>query len=242
LQLLRRILGGVKRRRGTVTVIVLIVGLVLGFAALASEVLEAETDWIDHAILEALRSADGKDPVGPPWFERTMVNLSALGSVAVATLVVIVTCGFLLLVRRPRQAALVIFCALGTALAVELLKAFVGRERPSVVVAIDLAHGLSFPSGHTMIASALYPTIGLLLASSLKHYRLKAFVFATAALLALLIGFTRMYLGVHYPTDVAAGWLLGLAWALTCGLIASWLQLHRMVEQESEVAGERPAG
>ncbi len=242
MRLLLRILGGVQRRRGAVTVIALIIGLVIGFAALASNVLEAETDWIDHSILKALRSPDGSEPIGPAWLERTMVNLSALGSVAVSTLVVIVTCVVLLMVRRPRQAALVIGCAIGTALAITLLKGFVGRERPSLIVAIDMADGLSFPSGHTMIASALYPTIGLLLASTMKHYPLKVFVFVMTALLALLIGFTRMYLGVHFPTDVAAGWMLGLAWALTCGLVSSWLQLHGHVEPPSEAVVAAPDG
>jgi len=209
--------------------------MVISFLVLASEVAEAETETMDHAILRSMRDADG-DPVGPRWFERAVVNLSALGSGAVATLIVILAAGYLFLAKRPRHAALVIVCALGTSLAVTTLKAGYERPRPTVVEAIQEEVGLSFPSGHTFLASALYPTLGALAAGTLRRRRLQIYVFAAAAVLALLIGFTRVYIGVHHPTDVLAGWCLGLAWAIACGEGSRLLQREGVVEQPGATA------
>lgn len=208
----------------------------VGFVLLADEVVEAETTALDEAILRAMRDATGKEPIGPAWFERTMVNLSALGSVAVAMLVVALASSFLFLARRPRQALLVIGCALGTALAINLLKLWFARARPDMIAPIDLASGMSFPSGHSLLAAAIYPTLGMIIATALEARRLKAFVFATAVVLALVIGLSRVYLGVHYPTDVIGGWILGIAWALVCGLVARVLQRRGVVEQPADSA------
>jgi undecaprenyl-diphosphatase len=207
-------------------------GLVCAFMVLASHVSEAGTDAIDQAILQALRTDDG-EPRGPQWLQRTAGNLSALGSAAVSTLVVVLASVFLILVRRTHQALLVIACGVGTAIAILAIKDFVGRERPSIVPALEVVHGLSFPSGHSLIASAIYPTLGVLIAASFEERRLKVFVFATAALVALVVGFTRVYLGVHYPADVLGGWMLGIAWAIVCGLVCGRLQREGLVERET---------
>jgi undecaprenyl-diphosphatase len=210
-------------------VLAVLVWCFLGLATLAAS---TRGEGIDHAVLRALRTdAAGTDPVGPPWLESAFMNISALGSGAVATLVVIFVLGFLLLDRKPRLALLVAACGAGTALVIHFLKLAFERGRPSIVTALQPASGLSFPSGHAMISVALYLTLGVLIAGSLEHRRLRVYVVGGAALLAVLIGSSRVYLGVHYPTDVLAGWTVGLAWALLCGLVERALQRRGSVEE-----------
>ncbi|MBA3393563.1 MAG: phosphatase PAP2 family protein [Deltaproteobacteria bacterium] len=225
--------------RANVVAVAVLIALIAAFAGLASNVLEAETDTIDHAILMALRSADGTNPIGPAWLERGIVNLSALGSTSVTVLIIVLASVFLLLDRRPRQAMLVIATTASAGFILLLLKTSIGRERPSIVKHIDIAGGLSFPSGHTLLAAVLYPTLGMLIASNLRGRHLKIFVFAVAALLALVVGLTRVYIGVHYPTDVLGGWCLGVAVSIGAGLAIGKLKKEGIVERpKGETSGE----
>ncbi|MDQ3336359.1 MAG: phosphatase PAP2 family protein [Myxococcota bacterium] len=218
--------------------IITIAALVIGFIGLASGVLSAATEPIDHAILQAFRT-EVSDPAGPLWLERTVLNLSALGSAAVTTLLVSVAALFLMLDKRPRQALLLIGATSIAALGMTGLKLLIGRERPTIVEHIEVVGGLSFPSGHTLLAAVLYPTLGMLIASNLRQRHLKAFVFGVAALLALVVGLTRVYLGVHYPSDVLGGWLLGLAFAVAAGVVIQALKKKRIVERPlGETAGD----
>ena len=208
--------------------LIVIVALVVGFAALASGVLAAATQAVDHALLESLRHGD--DPYGPVWLERAVMNLSALGSSAVVTLLVVVATLFLLLARRPRQAMLLVAITSISAIGLTLLKVGIGRERPTVVPHLEEVVGMSFPSGHTLLAAVLYPTFGMLVAANLSDRRLKIYVFAVAAALALLVGLTRVYLGVHYPSDVLGGWLLGLAFSFAAGIVIRALKEQHIIE------------
>lgn len=218
--------------------IIAIVALLVGFVALASGVLSAATEPIDHAILQAMRT-DVSDPVGALWLERTVLNLSALGSAAVTTLLVCVGALFLLLDKRPRQALLLVGATSIAALGMSGLKLLIARERPTIVEHIEVVGGLSFPSGHTLIAAVLYPTLGMLIASNLRQRHLKVFVFVVAALLALIVGLTRVYIGVHYPSDVLGGWLLGLAFAVAAGIVIQSLKKQHIVERPpGETAGD----
>ena len=221
----------VRSERQTLIALAVAFFLVSCFGVLASEVLESETLAFDHRVLRAMRGPDGR-PLGPEWLQSALVNLSALGSSAVATLIVVLASAFLILTRRSRLAALLIACGVVAAIVIVLLKDYVGRERPSVVVTLDSVRSLSFPSGHSLIASAIYPTLGILLATTFEERRSKIFVFVTAAMLAVLIGFTRVYLGVHYPSDVLGGWMLGLALAIVCGVTCHKVQSQRLVEKK----------
>ena len=215
--------------------IVAVVGLLLwGFVALADEVGELDTLDVDRAILLAFRTDHGATPVGPAWVQRTMTDLSALGSGAVAGLLVVLVGGFLLLDHRPRHALLVLICALGTWGGMSVLKEAFHRTRPSVVVPLIKETGLSFPSGHSMISAALYLTLAELVAQNLPRRRLRVYVVAVGVLLAMLVGTTRVYLGVHYPSDVLAGWSIGAAWALVLGIIGRRLQEKGVVEPAPE--------
>ena len=203
--------------------------LIILFVKLGSEVAEHDVQQLDEAILLGLR-ASPDDPLGPRWFEHAMAHLSALGSGAVTGLVTVIALGFLILARRPAYAALVAAAALGTWLFMWLLKDLYARPRPTVVTPIDPPASLSFPSGHSMVSVALYLTLAVVLARTLPARRLRVFVIVVGALLALLIGFTRVYLGVHYPSDVLGGWAVGLCWALVCGLGARGLARRGTVE------------
>lgn len=201
-----------------------------GFVELADEVGDMDTAAVDRAILLGLRTDGAADPVGPYWLERTMVNLSALGSGAVITTVLIVVCGYLWLTYHRRHAALIAVCALGTWLAMFALKRLFGRERPDFVDHLDGAAGLSFPSGHAMAATAIYLTIGALIARAVERRAVRIYVITVAVALALVVGFTRVYIGVHYPSDVLGGWAVGAAWALAVGVGARVLQQRGVVE------------
>lgn len=223
-------------RRHAVLVVTtaVIVGLIVGFVLLAGWVTDAESDATDAWILRAMRT-DAGDPIGPVWFEQAVLDLSALGAGAVATVIVILTVGYLVLAGHPRHALLLVACALGTALAVNALKYGYERPRPSVVEPLAIERGHSFPSGHTFLASAIYPTLAAVAAAASRRRRLQVFLFGGAALIALLVGWTRVYIGVHYPTDVLGGWTLGLAWALALFAASRLLQKKGVVEQPEGV-------
>lgn len=214
----------------TVPALLVAVGiLVVAFLQLGHEVAELETDALDRRILLALRNRPD-DPLGPAWVEAGMMHFSALGSGAVTTLVSLIAVIFALLAKRPRFAALIASCALGTSLLMALLKGLYNRPRPTVVTQLDPPGGLSFPSGHSMISMALYMTLAVLISHTLRERRLRRYVIGVGLFLALLIGVSRMYLGVHYPTDVLAGWTAGGAWALICGAIAYRLGRRHQIE------------
>ena len=206
-------------------------GLTWIFFAIADAVKENETQSIDEVILLALRSDPaGKDPIGPKWLEYAMRDLSALGGGAVATLLTLLIVVYLLIDRKPRLAIMLSVCALGTWAVMAAFKNLYARGRPTIIEPMYGAGGFAFPSGHASISAALYVTLGVLLASHLKSRALRVYVVSAGAFLALLVGFTRVYIGVHYPSDVVAGWTVGLAWALLCGAVSRRLQRKGVVE------------
>jgi len=198
--------------------------LLFAFIKLTSEVLEGETLAFDKAILLALRSSgDAADPVGPAWLEAVMRDLTALGSTVVLAIITLAVAGFLFVTNRKVLASLlVISVVLGTGLS-NTLKFMLARPRPDFVAhAVDV-YTLSFPSGHAMLSAVTYLTIGALVARDQSRKRVKAYILGVAILLSLLVGISRVYLGVHYPTDVLAGWSVGGAWACLCWMITAKL-------------------
>ncbi len=196
--------------------------LLLVFIKIGRSVSVAGTDKVDQAILLFFRNAPD-DPIGPYAFEAAVMHVSALGSGVVTGLIVLLVTVFCAFAGHWRYAALMVACSVGTGIAMWILKDFYERPRPSVVTHLDPPGGLSFPSGHSMISAALYMTLAVLISRTLERRRLRVFVISAGALITLLIGVSRMYLGVHYPTDVLAGWTAGLIWALACGLIVRTL-------------------
>ena len=205
-------------------VMLMILAGMWGFLAIAGEVSEGETKSIDERLLLALRNpADPADPLGPPWFEEAMRDLTALGGSAVLALLTLAVSGYLLLVRRYLLSCLVIAAVIGGSLLSTALKAGYERPRPELVPHLSQVQYTSFPSGHSMAAAATYLTLGALLARAQTRPVLHVYFLVLAIIITLLVGISRVYLGVHWPTDVVAGWTAGTTWALFCWLIARWL-------------------
>jgi undecaprenyl-diphosphatase len=208
-----------------------IVLAVYGFVAITSEIREGELRGFDEWALRLARRPD--DParlIGPAWLTESVTEVTALGSPTVLTMVLLSATGYLVLQHRYDAVVLVAIASAGGGALTVALKGLFGRGRPDVVPRLIHVNGLSFPSGHSMEALIIYLTLGALLARFTTRRRVRAYVIANALSLTFLIGLTRICLGVHYPTDVLAGWSAGLAWALLCWLIARYLQYRGAVE------------
>jgi len=217
----------------------LVVGLsaclaLLLFVMLAGEVMDGDTRALDTRILAGLRSPDDPSrPRGPWWLEFVLLDLTALGGPTVLSLVVLAIVGFLLLQQRYRTALVIIITAGSGDLLNEILKNVFLRPRPSVVPHLREVVSTSFPSGHAMQSAIIYLTLGAMLMRIAERRLTKAYCLIVAVLLTLLVGASRVYLGVHYPSDVIGGWTFGFAWASICWLVA------QRFDRETGVAGER---
>lgn len=209
----------------------LVAVLLFGFIRLAAEVGEGDTRGFDRAILLALRMpGDPAEPLGPHWLKGVVVNISSLGSNVVLALVALVVIGFLIVSGRRAAALFVAIATGGGALLSVALKAEFVRPRPELVAHLVQVNTTSFPSGHSLGSAVTYLTLGLLLARFQPQWRVRIYLVGVAMLLTLLIGVSRVYLGVHWPTDVLAGWSIGAAWAIACWGIALRLQRRGVVE------------
>ncbi|MGM8228350.1 phosphatase PAP2 family protein [Cellvibrio sp. ARAG 10.3] len=204
-----------------------------GFAELAEEVIEGDTHEFDQALLLSMRNpADLSDPIGPGWVEEIGRDITALGGNAVLTLLTLAVVGYLLLDGKRRMALVLVVATLGALGVSTLLKNTIDRERPDLVPHHTQVYTASFPSGHSMLSASTYLTMGALLARVQRRKRMKAYILLVAIIATLLVGLSRIYLGVHWPTDVLAGWTAGAAWAIGCWLLARWLQRRHEVEDE----------
>lgn len=220
--------------RGLLLLLVL-VALGWAFFGLADEVMEGETHALDEAILLAMRNpADLSDPLGPRWVEEMGRDVTALGGIAVLTLVTVAVAGLLVLQGAVRSAVLVVGAVLGGTALSSFVKEIFDRPRPDLVPHGAEVYTASFPSGHSMMAAVTYLTLAALLARVQPSRRLKVYVLTVATLVTLAVGVSRVYLGVHWPTDVLAGWTAGAAWALMCLAVARYLGTRGGVEPEPQ--------
>lgn len=197
----------------------------LAFDRLADEMRAGDTQALDTALLLALRNpADPADPLGPRWVEELARDITALGGMGVLVTVTVVAAVYLWLLGRRGAAALVIGSVGSGVIANLVVKAGFDRPRPDLVPHGVVTYTSSFPSAHAMLSALVYLTLAVMLARVEKRRRIRAFIFAVATLLTVGVGVSRVYLGVHWPTDVLAGWAAGAAWALGCLLVAGWLQ------------------
>lgn len=217
-----------------ITVVLLCAALAAwGFLGLADEVLEGDTQSWDRSILLALRTpGDTSDPIGPAWLEEAVRDCTALGGVVAISGLTLLVIGYLLLDGRRRIALLIAASIAGGLVLSLLLKHGFQRARPDLVPHGSVVATASFPSGHSMMAAIAYLTLGALLARTLARKRLKIFVLVSALVLTTAIGFSRVYLGVHWPSDVLAGWAGGACWAAVCSFTALRLQLAGAAEPE----------
>ena len=206
----------------------------LAFKMIADEALEGDTHAFDTSILMALREpGDAENPIGPDWLADVMADVTALGGNAVLTLLVVGVVVYLLSVGK-RGTALLVGGAVGSgAILSTFLKLGFDRPRPDLVAHLSHAYSSSFPSGHAMLSAVTYLTLGVLLARAHERRRTKIIVMTYGVTLTVLIGLSRIYLGVHWPTDVMAGWALGAAWAALWWLIAWQLQRRGRIEQSA---------
>lgn len=204
------------------------------FLVVADRVTEGEPGHVDTSALRSLREpTDPSDPVGPRWVEEAARDVTALGGYAVLILLVASVVGYQMLARHYHAAALVLVATFGGLGLSYLLKGFYDRPRPDVVPHLIHVSSESFPSGHAMLSAVVYLTLGALLARLVEGRWIKFYFVAVAVILTLLVGFSRVYLGVHYPTDVVAGWAAGVAWAVVCWLVAQQLQKRGIVEGQA---------
>ena len=206
---------------------------VYGFAALAEEVMEGGTHAFDTWMLLALRdAADPQSPYGPGWLQELFRDFTALGGVGILTLLTLAVAGFLLMQGNRRSMWLVLAAIFSGFLVSSLLKRGFDRPRPDLVPHGSITYTASFPSGHAMLSAVVYLTLAVLVARVQPRRRMKVFLLGLAAVLTLLIGVSRVYLGVHWPTDVLAGWAMGASWAMLWWVIATWLEARGVVEPE----------
>lgn len=207
-----------------------------GFIELADEVAEGETHVFDKTVMDYAGTHRG-----PRWLEEVGRDMTALGGVAVLSLVTLIVAGYLLSVRKFHAMWLVIIATFGGLLISSGLKWIVDRERPDVFEHRSHVYTQSFPSGHSMLSAVVYLTLGSLLTRLVPGYKQKLYVLAVALFLTFLVGISRVYMGVHWPTDVLAGWTAGLVWAIVCWLAARALQRRGTVEKDTEQTQDLPA-
>ncbi|OSQ37272.1 hypothetical protein TMES_15785 [Thalassospira mesophila] len=198
-----------------------IAGFLLLFGKLVEDVFNQESGAFDKAILLFMRNGnDLSQPIGPAWLLGVVRDITALGGVAVLTLFTLIVVAYLLVAGHRRAALLVVLSVGLGAVFEELLKIGFDRARPDIVPHLVTVHSLSFPSAHAMLSAITYLTLGTLVARTEKQRRVRVFVMAVGVFMTLFIGLSRLYLGVHWPTDVLAGWTLGAAWVLLFWLLS----------------------
>lgn len=220
-----------KKSRPSLASLLAVAVLLFTFGSIAEEVIEGEPFAFDRAILLAMRQPGSPSiPIGPAWLPEAARDITSLGSTIVIGLILFSIVGYLLLDRR-RAAAWWIFGAVaGGLLLNNLLKFAVGRARPEIIDPAVKVFSSSFPSGHAALSAIAYLTLGALLARTQQSIAIRTYIMSLAVLATILVGLSRIYLGVHYPSDVLAGWCIGSAWAIACWAVTIWLQHRGRIE------------
>jgi undecaprenyl-diphosphatase len=209
-------------KRAQVPLLILLILAGIGaFLEIAVEVRENETRELDEKLLLMMREpGNPADPIGSDRIEEMARDLTALGGMTLLTGVTLVATGVALFAGRRRLALLGLSSVILGSVVMNLLKHGFDRPRPDLVEHATVTYHSSFPSGHSMMAALVYLTLGILLARTQSRKRVRTFIVAISMLVTVLVGVSRVYLGVHWPTDVAAGWALGGAWAVMFWLAA----------------------
>jgi undecaprenyl-diphosphatase len=222
---------------------IVILALIWIFATLAGEVMEGDTRQFDEWVLGALREpADPGLLRGPKWLASGAQDLTALGSPTVLGLTVLVVTGYLFLHGLYRNGMFIFVASVGGWVLNWLLKAAFARSRPDIVPHLREVMSSSFPSGHALTSAAVYLTLGALLMRIAEGRLAKYYCIAIAMLLTFLVGSSRVFLGVHYPTDVVAGWLIGMSWALLCWVVERTLERRAGLKREKEQVEKQGSG
>ncbi|MBR7618434.1 phosphatase PAP2 family protein [Phenylobacterium sp. 20VBR1] len=204
-----------------------------GFFNIASEMVEGDTTAMDQHLLLMLRQPGNlSDPIGPRWVEESMRDVTALGGFTFLTLATIVAVLLFSFHGKRRQAWILAGTVLAAQVSSEVLKTFYDRPRPTLVPHGSFVYTQSFPSGHSALSAAVFLTLATLIASVEKRASSKILIYVLALLVTVAVGFSRVYLGVHWPSDVLAGWSLGATWAFGAWIVLEWMR-SRDVSRES---------
>lgn len=212
------------------------VGIAAGiwiFSLVAGAVMDGGTQAFDRKLLLSMRHGD-LSPKGSPSVQEAARDITAVGGTTVLTLMTLIIGGYLLLDGKKHMALFLVSSVVSGAVVSSILKSAFQRPRPDLVPHGSYVYTASFPSGHSMLSAITYLTLGALLARSQPGKRMKAYLLLVAGSLTFLVGVSRVYLGVHWPTDVLAGWTAGASWAILCWLVARWLQSRKAIEAEAE--------
>ena len=228
---LRRMLRIARTEIAAVIALFVVALGVVAFIEIADDITDTGGQAFDQAVLAWMQPVPG-DPRGPWWLEGAATDLTALGGLSVLTLFAIVAIAFLLIQRKRLSALLLLLGLAGGVTLSEGLKSVFGRPRPPAAFQALETLNASFPSGHTLLATVFYLTLGVMLTRAFPRAHLKAFVLGAAMTVALLIGLTRVYLGVHWASDVFAGWCAGAAWAMSLWLVAYAVQRRQAVRAD----------
>jgi undecaprenyl-diphosphatase len=197
--------------------------------------VEGELHAIDRAILLALRSpGNPADPIGPAWVQELGRDVTALGGNLMTTFVTVAAMGFLALQGKRRAALFVAVAVASGGMLSALLKSGFDRPRPDLVPHEAVVYTSSFPSGHAMTSAVVYLTLAAVLGRVLARRPQQIYFLSLALLITVAVGVSRVYLGVHWPSDVLAGWSAGAAWAMLCWAAALWMQKKGEVEKGPE--------
>ena len=198
---------------------------VLAVALVGATIARGSQFVFDRAIMLAMREPGTMMvPEGPTWLKQVMIDITALGGETVLTLIVALTVGYLLIHRHRLTAALVFGGTVSGSIAVAVTKSLVGRQRPSLIDHLVEVGSASFPSGHSANSAIIYLTIALVLMQIVERRAARRYLFGVAVALVTAIGCSRVYLGVHWPSDVLAGWAFGSLWALAWWALGVWLR------------------
>ena len=214
---------------------VAVLAMIWIFAALANEVRQGDTRQFDEWVLRALRQEGDQGQLkGPRWLTLGAEDITALGSPTVLGLTVLAVTGYLLLHGLYRNGLFVFAASVGGWVLNWLLKQAFSRARPDIVPHLREVMSSSFPSGHALTSAAVYLTLGALLMRIAEGRLAKYYCIATAMFVTFLVGVSRVFLGVHYPSDVVAGWLIGMSWALLCWAVERTLERRAGLKREKE--------
>jgi undecaprenyl-diphosphatase len=211
--------------------ILTIAALLFAFGLVAQEVSESELVTFDRNVLRALHnSVNPAVPIGPLWLHGAARDITSLGSITVLGMITLSVAGYLFLAHRGIEAWLMLGAVLSGIVLNNLLKFAFARARPDLGTPAIPVFTSSFPSGHATLSAITYLTIGAILSRTESVFSIRLYFMSLAAFLTVIVGLSRVYLGVHYPTDVFGGWCIGVAWALGCWLLTTWLQTTGQAE------------
>jgi undecaprenyl-diphosphatase len=213
-------------RLGRLAPALIVAAMLAVFGLLADEVVEGDTMSFDRMVLLWFRTpGNPAEPSGPLWFQEAVRDVTSLGSFSLLGLIAIAVVIQLVLNGQRYVALYLATAVIGGTIISTVLKMVFDRPRPDLA-ALSNVFTASFPSGHATVSAVVYLTIGAILAEATSLPRLKVFYGGLAIFLTFIVGISRIYIGVHYPTDVLAGWLLGSAWAIVCWVGARLLQVR----------------